>query len=53
MFVFFNAFSGHVDRFERIEGWIARISGRISQVPQHTCVLSELGNFIWQDDFGQ
>ena len=53
MFVFFNAFSGHVDRFERIKGWVARISGRISQVPQHTCVLSELGNFICQDDFGQ
>ena len=53
MFVFFNAFSGHVDRFERIDGWVARILGMISQVPQHTCVLSELGNFIWQDDFGQ
>ena len=53
MFRLYNAFSGHVDRFERIEGWSARIIGGISQVPQHTCVLSELGNFIWQDDFGQ
>ena len=37
MFGLFNAFSGHVDRFERIESWVARISGRISQIPQHTC----------------
>ena len=53
MFGLFNAFSGHVDRFERIESWVARISGRISQVLQHTFILNELGNFIWQDDFGQ